>query len=68
MKITEDVRKFAEKQKVSELGIYRRNGDEFDFMPGALGYAFHESNRGEYLAQYFLSALMASGNRRDRTG
>ena len=29
-------------------------------MPGALGYGFHESNRGEYLAQYFLSALGVS--------
>jgi hypothetical protein len=29
-------------------------------MPGALAYAFHESNRGEYLAQYFLSALGVS--------
>ena len=29
-------------------------------MPGALGYEWHESNRGEYLAQYFLAALGVS--------
>jgi len=29
-------------------------------MPGALGYGWHEGNRGEYLAQYFLSALGVS--------
>ena len=29
-------------------------------MPGALGYAWHEGNRGEYLAQYFLTALGVS--------
>jgi len=29
-------------------------------MPGSLGYAWHESNRGEYLAQYFLAALGVS--------
>jgi hypothetical protein len=29
-------------------------------MPGVLGYGWHESNRGEYLAQYFLSALGVS--------
>jgi hypothetical protein len=29
-------------------------------MPGALGYGWHESNRGEYLAQYFLAALGVS--------
>ena len=29
-------------------------------MPGALGYGWHESNQGEYLAQYFLSALGVS--------
>jgi hypothetical protein len=29
-------------------------------MPGVLGYAWHESNRGEYLAQFFLSALGVS--------
>lgn len=29
-------------------------------MPGALAYAYHESNRGEYLAQYFLSVIGVS--------
>ena len=29
-------------------------------MPGTLGYGWHEGNRGEYLAQYFLSALGVS--------
>lgn len=29
-------------------------------MPGALGYGWHEGNRGEYLAQYFLTALGVS--------
>src|SRR5204862_4612063 len=29
-------------------------------MPATLAFGFHESNRGEYLAQYFLSALGVS--------
>jgi hypothetical protein len=29
-------------------------------MLGALGYSWHESNRSEYLAQYFLTALGVS--------
>jgi len=29
-------------------------------MPGVLGYGWHESNRGEYLAQFCLSALGVS--------
>ena len=29
-------------------------------MPGTPGYGWHEGNRGEYLAQYFLSALGVS--------
>jgi len=29
-------------------------------MPGTLAYGFHESNRGEYLAQFFLCALGVS--------
>src|SRR5436190_15328242 len=29
-------------------------------MPATLVFGFHESNRGEYLAQYFLSALGVS--------
>ncbi|HWB02959.1 MAG TPA: hypothetical protein VG796_08050 [Verrucomicrobiales bacterium] len=29
-------------------------------MPGVLGYGWHEGNRGEYLAQYFLTALGVS--------
>ena len=29
-------------------------------MPGALGYGWHDGSRGEYLAQYFLTALGVS--------
>src|SRR5438105_2822095 len=37
-----------------------RHHSETSNMPGTLGYGWHEGSRGEYLAQYFLTALGVS--------
>ena len=46
------------------LGKSRLAGEDVAYisicMPGALGYGWHEGSRGEYLAQYFLTALGVS--------